>query len=65
MNLHKAKMREHYKDKKIDDTFNDMREQFLKTAEQRRHMRKVTKKNDIIEKNDIVHCLDYSGEDDE
>jgi UDP-N-acetylglucosamine 2-epimerase (non-hydrolysing) len=28
-------------------------------------MAQLTKKNEIIEKNDIVHCLDYSGEDDE
>ena len=41
--LHKIKIRERYKKKKIDGTFNDMKEQFLKTAQQRRHMKKITK----------------------
>ena len=40
--LHKIKMRERYKKKKIDGTFNDMREQFLKTATQRSHMKRTT-----------------------
>ena len=43
MDLYKAKMRERYKKKKIDGTFNDMKEQFLKTAYQRRHMKRITK----------------------
>ncbi len=52
--LHKIKMRERYRvqdgnivaiksGKKIDGTFNDMKEQFLKTAHQRSHMKRITK----------------------
>ena len=39
--LHKIKMKKRYEKKKIDGQFTDMKIQFLKTAQQRRHMKKI------------------------
>jgi hypothetical protein len=43
--LHDIKMKKRYYDKgkHPDGTFNDLREQFLKTAHQRSHMKKITR----------------------